>query len=166
MAGLFARTGWAVASVTVVAFWSGAAIAQVPSVDTEIVERCVAAADPRDCIGSGAAACIDAASGATAVQSHCYGEELDIWDGLLNAFYRAATDRAGALDASGQGPAVGVDALRDMQRAWIGYRDARCTLVALTYGGGTGAGPGGIACRMRVTAEQALVLRDLRDRLD
>jgi uncharacterized protein YecT (DUF1311 family) len=49
-------------------------------------------------------------------------------------------------------------ALREMQRAWIPFRDARCGFEMSLWGGGTGGGPAYAECLMIVTAEQALYL--------
>ena len=50
------------------------------------------------------------------------------------------------------------EALRDMQRAWITFRDAACDYERSQWGGGTGGGPATLACLMRMTGEQALLL--------
>jgi uncharacterized protein YecT (DUF1311 family) len=55
-------------------------------------------------------------------------------------------------------------ALRDMQRAWIGFRDATCAFERAYWGGGTGGGGTGgglaqVSCLMQMTGEQALYLK-------
>jgi len=45
-----------------------------------------------------------------------------------------------------------------MQRAWIPYRDARCTHEASLWQGGTGASPAYLNCILHETGEQALYL--------
>ena len=50
--------------------------------------------------------------------------------------------------------------LREMQRSWITYRDARCGFEFAQWDGGTGQGPALLACLMVATAEQTLVLED------
>ena len=49
-------------------------------------------------------------------------------------------------------------ALRDMQRAWIGWRDAACAYERAQWGGGSGSGPATLECRMQLTGQQALAL--------
>ena len=58
---------------------------------------------------------------------------------------------------SGGSPGV-ADALREMQRAWIVFRDKACTYEASLWQGGTGRGPAAINCLMQQTARQALSL--------
>lgn len=50
------------------------------------------------------------------------------------------------------------EALRNMQRAWINYRDAGCLYEQAQWFGGTGGGPATMACHMHETARQTLVL--------
>ena len=92
----------------------------------------------------------------------CYGAEYDYWDARLNAAYgalmameKAAEAELGELGSAAPSPAA---ALRDMQRAWIGYRDAACLYEVSQWGGGTGGGPAGAGCMMQITGEQALAL--------
>ncbi len=93
---------------------------------------------------------------------YCLGEELDWWDARLNAAYqeRLAQSRdadAGMADIGATAPSQ-ADALRDMQRAWIAYRDASCYYERSRWGGGTGGGPAISACLMHQTGQQALYL--------
>ncbi|QFU08330.1 hypothetical protein PARPLA_02929 [Rhodobacteraceae bacterium THAF1] len=155
-----------IAIVLAVSVWDAPATAQEPVIDHSIVESCQADGSSLSCIGTSAEHCIETGGGSQVAYGYCYGAELDYWDDQLNRVYAEAVDAARAVDASGFVPPIGVESLREMQRAWITYRDARCELVGLSYGGGTGAGPGGTECRMRATAEQVFVLRDLRDRLN
>ncbi|MGR3467574.1 MAG: lysozyme inhibitor LprI family protein [Shimia sp.] len=147
------------------ALWGGAAVAQDLYVDTGLIENCLASEPRHACIGRTAAACIDS-GGAGAVVGYCYGQELDYWDELLNIFYRDARDAARARDAEeGDVPWLVAPPLLQMQREWIAYRNQRCETVGALYGGGTGAGRAGTECRMRATAEQVFVLRDIAEEL-
>ena len=147
--------------------WAGAVQAQEPVVDFLVAEACQAEGkEARACVGRISDQCIKEGGGAQVTYGFCYGAELDYWDGLLNQLYGKVLAASRALDASGEAPPIAVERLRDMQRAWIDVRDARCDVVGLSYRGGTGAGPGGTECRMRATAEQVTVLRGLRDRLE
>ena len=49
------------------------------------------------------------------------------------------------------------DSLRDMQRAWITFRDAKCDWETVQWGGGTGAGPARLSCLMHILLK--LILR-------
>ena len=53
----------------------------------------------------------------TVATTECYNRERKIWDDLLNENFRALRDD---LDEGQKGK------LRDMQRAWIAYRDTTC----------------------------------------
>ena len=115
--------------------------------------------DRRACIGQAAEACVEATGYATPVLSGCASRELDDWDARLNAVYRDARAQAQRRDADAfSGAPSQAEAIRDMQRAWIPFRDATCTYEASQWGGGTGAGPAYVNCLLRLTAEQALYL--------
>ena len=92
----------------------------------------------------------------------CISREIDYWDARLNAAYKEAMKSAKQADkdngAGTNGPQSQAVALRDMQRAWIPYRDAACLWEYSKWGGGTGGGPASASCLMTLTGEQALVL--------
>ncbi|WGH77631.1 lysozyme inhibitor LprI family protein [Jannaschia ovalis] len=156
-----------------------AALAAGPAAAQDVIfapaatEACLAATAPRDradCIGLSAGACVaDTPGGETTVgMGACLYSELQYWDDRLNAAYgtlraaHAATD-AEMRSAGGNPPSM-ADALRDMQRAWIPYRDAACAYARSQWGGGTGGGPASADCLMRLTGEQALRLeRELEE---
>jgi uncharacterized protein YecT (DUF1311 family) len=134
-------------------------------------DACLAAAGSagmrEDCIGASAKACYSREG----VYSNyaigvCFGAEADYWDERLNAAYTAllAVEREMQKEMRDIGATVPdtVLALREMQRAWIPYRDAACWYEYTTWGGGSGGGPANAECLMHVTAEQAL---DLEARL-
>jgi uncharacterized protein YecT (DUF1311 family) len=111
------------------------------------------------CIGRAADACVEATGYATPVLSGCASRELDDWDARLNAVYQQARARAAQIDKDAfEGTPSQAEALRDMQRAWIPYRDATCAYEASQWGGGTGAGPAFVSCLLTMTGEQALYL--------
>lgn len=100
----------------------------------------------------------------TPVMAGCLDAEREYWDAQLNAAYGDLRARAQQFDADppidGMPPRPSsMDALRDMQRAWIAYRDASCRYEELQWWGGTGASGANIGCQMRLTGEQALTLR-------
>ena len=135
----------------------------------EVTEGCVAqAADlpgREACVGKSADACIDTPDGYTTVgMGFCLDRELEFWDGRLNAAYGAlmqlevaAEEELKQLGSAAPSPAA---ALREMQRAWIAYRDAACDYEESQWGGGTGAGPAAIGCMMTLTGRQALALEE------
>lgn len=126
--------------------------------------RCLAANDTLEgktaCIGRATEECIELTGYATPVLSGCSDRELGDWDARLNAVYQEQRRRAAASDKdSFAGAPSQAEALREMQRAWIPYRDANCAYEASQWGGGTGAGPAYVGCLMQMTAEQTLYLQ-------
>jgi uncharacterized protein YecT (DUF1311 family) len=79
----------------------------------------------------------------------CYRAEHDIWDELLNENFRAL--REGLDDAQ-------KEKLRDMQRAWIEYRNTTCQFYYDKIQG-TMATEMTAACLARETARRALLLK-------
>ena len=136
----------------------------------DATEACLATGGGETCIGLSAQACIDTPDGYTTVgMGYCYAQELDFWDARLNAVYRELRASERAIDDEmtelGIRALPRAPALRDMQRAWIEYRDAACAYEYSQWGGGTGGGPANAACLMHLTAEQALALEArLKDR--
>jgi uncharacterized protein YecT (DUF1311 family) len=143
------------------------AVAQDLYFDATPTEECVLntghAGNPKDCIGVSAMICMDQPSGETTYgMSFCLDNELQYWDGVLNQNYQQL--RAAMQQADRGLPshlAVQATTLRDMQRAWIAYRDARCGHEASLWQGGTGSGPAYLNCAMMLTGEQALYLSAL-----
>jgi uncharacterized protein YecT (DUF1311 family) len=78
----------------------------------------------------------------------CYRLEGAIWDDLLNENHK---NLVASLDDGQKAK------LRDMQRAWIAYRDSTCGFYTKIQG--TMAQPMGAACVARETARRALLLR-------
>lgn len=120
-------------------------------------ESCLASAESfgamHDCIGVASNACMDQTEGgsSTPVMGACLDRERDYWDDRLNRVY-------GELRNSYAAQAEVSGALRDMQRAWISYRDTRCAYIGAQWSGGTGMGPAITGCKMVTTAEQTLLL--------
>jgi uncharacterized protein YecT (DUF1311 family) len=82
----------------------------------------------------------------------CYDIELKIWDDLLNKNFQALRAE---LDEEQ------LKKLREMQQAWITYRDRTCAFYYDKIQGSM-AGPMGAACRARETARRALLLAFFR----
>ena len=89
-------------------------------------------------------------NGSNAGTANCYRLEEAIWDQLLNENYKSLMDSI--EDRQDQGK------LKDMQRAWIAYRDTTCDFYWHKIHG-TMAVPMGAACRLRETARRALLLK-------
>ncbi len=117
----------------------------------------------QSCIGKSAQVCMNTpAGGSTVGMGGCLDAERAFWDRMLNANYGLRMTEAKRADTEAgqhqQGLQSQAEALRDMQRAWIIYRDAACTYERSQWGGGSGGGPATIACLMRLTGLQALSL--------
>lgn len=133
--------------------------------DIAPVEACIRAGGGESCAGKAAAQCIEATPGGytTVAMGGCTDRERAHWDGWLNTVYQQLYAKLAAQDA--QAPSYApkeAEALREMQRAWIGFRDARCGYEASQWGGGTGAGPARLSCLLHETARQMLYLQSSR----
>lgn len=113
-----------------------------------------------DCIGRASSACMEQPMGETTPgMGFCLNAEYEIWDAKLNEAYQSLRAQYQEQDADRfEGAPSLADALRDMQRGWIGYRDARCEFEAAQWAGGTGASPAYLGCIMQVTADQTVYL--------
>ena len=150
------------------------AMASEISYSSQGTEACLEGADGVQryaCIAVSANACMATTDGGTTVgMGYCLGRELGFWDDRLNAVYAELRriERANGEDMKAIGATVpdSAKALRDMQRAWMGYRDAACIYEYSTWGGGSGGGPANAACLMNLTARKSLMLEDrLKDRM-
>lgn len=132
--------------------------------DPAPLDTCLAeledAAQSADCIGRASSACMEQPMGeSTPGMGFCLDAEYALWDAKLNEAYQFLRTEYQAPDADRfEGAPALADALRDMQRGWIGYRDARCEFEAAQWYGGTGASPAFLGCMMQVTAEQTIYL--------
>jgi uncharacterized protein YecT (DUF1311 family) len=133
--------------------------------DIAPVEACIRAGGGEGCAGQAASACMEATPGGqtTVGMGGCLDRERADWDGWLNAVYQQLYVNLAAQDAQVASAAPRqAEALRDMQRAWIGFRDAKCGYEAAQWGGGTGAGPASVSCHLHETARQMLYLQSSR----
>jgi uncharacterized protein YecT (DUF1311 family) len=81
--------------------------------------------------------------------TECYRIEQDIWDELLNENFRTLREE---LDEDQK------EKLRDMQRAWIAYRNSTCEFYYHKIQGSMATSMTA-ACLARETARRALLLR-------
>lgn len=140
-----------------------AVAAQDITFDPVPLENCVAhTGDGAECIGIAAGACMEQTMGghSTYGMNACTSAEAEWWDTRLNTAYGDLMAKERATDSEGFDPdrPSGAEALRDMQRAWIAFRDASCDYAALSWYGGTGASTVYLGCLLDLTARQALVL--------
>ncbi|ARE81757.1 hypothetical protein ROSMUCSMR3_00248 [Roseovarius mucosus] len=138
------------------------AMAQDLIFDIAPVAACLQSGGGEECVGIAAEACINATPGgySTVGMGACTEYERAAWDGWLNEVYQALSTKFKAQDAEAPPYAPKqADALREMQLAWIGFRDAKCAYVASQWGGGTGAGPASVSCHLHETARQMLYLQ-------
>lgn len=142
-------------------------LAQDLSFDANGTDECLVNTDHEDnksdCIGVSAGSCMQQPGGdSTYGMGFCLDRELQYWDNMLNEAYQQLLSLRRMSDADlPDNLAVQAETLRDMQRAWITYRDARCGHEASLWQGGTGASPAFLNCMMQLTAEQALYLSAL-----
>jgi len=101
------------------------------------------------CIGVIAEPCQSEPDGASNLGiAQCYDRETAVWDERLNQNYKKRLD-----DAE---PAYR-DALKKMQRAWIAYRDAKCSSISVGEQGSISV-PMTASCLLDETARQAIFL--------
>lgn len=140
--------------------------AQEQVFDASVAEACLesvgVSAQFEDCVGQAAEQCMSESEGGdtTVGMSQCLQAEAQWWDTVLNATYGELLAFSKEMDAANGAEVPSQEtALRDMQRAWIGYRDAKCGFERSQWGRGSGAGPAVAACLMEETAQQARVLK-------
>ncbi|MBR9881368.1 MAG: DUF1311 domain-containing protein [Gammaproteobacteria bacterium] len=137
-----------------------------PTVDAAEVRDCfvqMGQGAVGDCIGLAADACQQSPGGPTTLGIvDCLAQETRVWDELLNAQYQEL--RALMREQDEGNPDVGisrVDALRDVQRAWITFRDAECGYAYARYQDGTIRSVVAAACQLEQTAQRALTLKGI-----
>lgn len=131
--------------------------AKPTSAERKAVQQCVldarkARESPATCVGNVAENCQKRPGmDSTVGMRDCFARETAIWDDRLNRNYKALLMVIESGDRA---------ALRDIQRAWIKWRDIKCTLPYLTNPGGTIAGPLSGRCVMLETATRSIELGD------
>lgn len=139
------------------------AAAQDLRFDPGLIDACFARGGWEDCIGTAANACMETSPDGytTPVMNACLEREYDWWDRELNDAYQRLIAEMQRRDNErwDKNQPSQEEAAREMQRAWIVFRDATCNFEVLGWWGGTGASGAWTGCLMRLTGEQALYLR-------
>ena len=121
------------------------------------------------CMGRMATLCMETQEGGqtTLGMTSCLNAEAQVWDGFLNAEYRATRNWARAADADEAEffPefAQRAEKLLEAQRAWIAYRYAECALDYAEWGSGSMRNIAHADCMMQMTAERTIELRRMRE---
>ena len=89
----------------------------------------------------------------------CHMREQKIWDGYLNEWYGEAEKRLADEPAA-------LTALKDAERAWIAFREAKCGYWEKRYAGGTFASVVTGDCMRVETGRRALEMQAIFDDLD
>lgn len=89
-------------------------------------------------------------AGSNVGNANCYRMEAAIWDALLNENYN---DLMGVIEDKAD-----QDKLKEVQRAWIKYRETSCDFYWFKIHG-TMAVPMTAACQLRENARRALLLK-------
>ena len=112
-----------------------------------------------ECIGIVADPCPNAPGANTFTIVVCHMREQKIWDGYLNEWYGEAEKRLADEPAA-------LTALKDAERAWIAFREAKCGYWEKRYAGGTFASVVTGDCMRVETGRRALEMRAIFDDLD
>jgi uncharacterized protein YecT (DUF1311 family) len=137
--------------------------------DRATIAKCLekaakAKAEGATCIGTVEQPCLDTPEGQSTVgMKECSNREVLVWDERLNkAYQKLQKGGLGETEIQRDGKKLkGADLFRDVQRAWIAYRDKKCDAAGLPMEGGTGAGVLILGCLLRETAHQALWIEEM-----
>lgn len=120
------------------------------------IENCLAESakankQPEACIGVAADACLEKGEDpSTFGMIACHGDEADVWDDRLNRDYQVLMK------------SVDKERIRDLERAWLVFRDKKCSYHQVEDDGQVGMIEN-IRCYMQETGRQALFLHDIVD---
>lgn len=123
------------------------------------VEKCLAEKEKaskslEECIGVVADACLEKGEDtSTYGMIACHGDEADVWDERLNRDYQA-------LMKTMKSP--GKERVRDIERAWIAFREKKCAYREMKDNGMVGMIQN-IHCYKEETGRQALFLQGILD---
>lgn len=158
-------------AAVVFALFAAPVAAQDLTFDPAPLVTCLEGGGQALCIGRAADVCQEQDGGYTTVgMGYCYDQERQFWDDRLNTVYGWLMAREleydAELDEVGSAAPRTAEILRQMQRAWIPYRDAVCEYERAQWGGGTGQGTATAACLMEETARQVLRIEVRLKQLD
>ncbi|MEM9047008.1 MAG: lysozyme inhibitor LprI family protein [Pseudomonadota bacterium] len=129
----------------------------------DALSRCLVETDPQsDCIGTFRSTCAKLAK-TEGEWFFCIESELEAWDSHLNWLYNLSMEelKKQAIEydrPTGDHPLAMEGNLREMQRAWIPYRDALCGFAGSLTAGGTSITEEKLLCLNEETARQTLRL--------
>lgn len=131
-----------------------------PAFDIAPTADCAAAGGGASCAGLAAAACMAADP---AMADACLAAEADWWRAERDRAFAAALAMAQGRDsATWENPPPSMAAgLRDMERAWLAFRDARCGMERSRWWEHPDAERHWRGCMMRMTAAEVAVLTAL-----
>lgn len=145
--------------MAVVLFLAPPALAQEDERPSKAEQRAIKACDlearakeraPEACIGKVSTPCQERPGMSSTVGTRkCFDREGAIWDALLNERYKRLQAK---LSAEGGAK------LRDVQKLWAKWRDAKCQMAYVFYEGGSMAGPLSRECAMSETGRRAIEL--------
>lgn len=121
-------------------------------------------AEGETCIGVVEQPCLETPEGQSTIgMKTCSNREALVWDERLNtAYQKLQKGGLGQTEVERDGRKItGADVFRDVQRAWIAFRDKKCDAAGLPMEGGTGAGVLILGCVLRETAHQALWIEEM-----
>lgn len=138
--------------------------------DPTILTDCLQAEESRPdiCIGRAANSCMEGEGGSSTVGiMSCLGAEKDQWAALMADSYDIVMADAQRTDQDmkdlGSAAEPQAPLLEAMQAKWAAYRDEACAWEASRWSGGSGAGPAAEGCDMRLTGQQAVMLKTYAD---
>lgn len=147
---------------------SGGAFAQTgnsaPSTSEVQMQQCLdkagkTSANVSSCVGTIIDAC-PGIEGSTSDMVECIELELTFWDTRLNAAYKDVRAVYAEQDQDEPDGMKLADELRDTQRAWIAWRDAKCSFAYREFRGGTMGRITGADCMNSMTAARAIELEE------
>jgi uncharacterized protein YecT (DUF1311 family) len=124
---------------------------------SELLEACLDSKRPlltqgQACIGAHSSKCLRHAENQTTIgMERCYLDEYRAWDALLNRYFRERPKGERG------------EALQQVQRVWLTYRDRKCAYFRIHYAGGSMARWLGAQCMADATARRAIELRFFRE---
>lgn len=126
--------------------------------DPAAIDQCLADTPDAVCAEAGMQFCLEYVEkehpdvDAVDRQLGCLDASHQAWDARLTGSYDALVAHAAAKGAEAE------TAVREMERNWITFRDARCAMDAQLFGGGTGGATEQPRCLRDETARHAGLL--------